>query len=145
MCDSDTEALSAEADAARSSSEIPSAPATLFVCDTCRYEPQVREHEGRTGGEIFAELIERLLQHQGIRGITVQRISCLMACTRHCTAHLRSPGKFGYVIGDFRPDASSAQVLLDYAMKYRLSETGQVPYKTWPEGIKGHFIARTPP
>jgi predicted metal-binding protein len=68
-----------------------------------------------------------------------------MACTRHCTVHLRAAGKINYVIGDFEPTADSAATLLDYIAKYQLSATGQVPYNTWPQGIKGHFIARTPP
>lgn len=119
--------------------------AELFVCDTCRFERDTREHQGRTGGSIFAEHVERAIEERPIPGVTVRRISCLMACTRHCTAHLRAPGKFGYLVGDFPPSSASAQVLLDYAARYQLSTTGQVPYKTWPEGIKGHFIARTPP
>jgi len=120
-------------------------PATLFVCDTCRYNRDVREHEGRTGGAIFAEHIERVMARLGIRGVQLARMSCLMACTRHCTLHLRSPGKLGYIIGDFEPTEASAQTVFDYLAHYRESPTGQVPYKLWPQGIKGHFIARTPP
>jgi predicted metal-binding protein len=119
--------------------------ASLFVCDTCRYDPDAREHEGRTGGVIFAEHIERLMARLDIRGVSLSRMSCLMACTRHCTVHLRSPGKLGYVIGGFAPTEESAQAVFDYVAHYRESPTGQVPYNLWPQGIKGHFIARTPP
>src|SRR5262249_14250410 len=97
------------------------------------------------GGAIFAEHLERLMARLGIRGVSLARMSCLMACTRHCTVHLRAPGKLGYVIGDFEPTEASAQVVFDYVAHYRESPTGQVPYRLWPPGIKGHFIARTPP
>lgn len=120
-------------------------PATLFVCDTCRYSADTREREGRTGGAIFAEHIERVMQRLDIRGVVLSRMSCLMACTRHCTVHLRSQGKLGYVIGDFTPTEASAETVFDYLAHYRRSANGQVPYKLWPQGIKGHFIARVPP
>jgi len=132
MCDSKPDAASV-------------ASATLFICDTCRFKADMREQEGRTGGAIFAEHVERSIARLQIESLDLRRVSCLMACTRHCTAHLRAPGKLGYLIGDFEPTASSAETLLDYVKKYQQSETGQVPYKTWPSAIKGHFIARTPP
>ena len=119
--------------------------ASLFICDTCRYRPEARECGGKTGGVIFAEHVQRCAEVLRITDLALLRTSCLMACTRHCTVHLRAPAKIGYVIGDFEPSGASAAVLLDYVRKYQQSETGQVPYKLWPPGIKGHFIARMPP
>jgi predicted metal-binding protein len=118
---------------------------TLFICDTCRSRDGTPEREGSSGGVIFAEHIRRRIAELRITDLQLLATSCLMACTRHCTAHLRAPGKIGYVIGDFEPTSDSADVLLDYVQKYQHSATGQVPYKTWPSGIKGHFIARMPP
>lgn len=118
---------------------------TLYVCETCRYDSASREHEGRDGGAIFIEHLQGQLAEQPLPEFRLQPTRCLMACNRHCTAHLRAPGKISYVIGDFEPSAASAAALLDYAAKYQQSATGQVPYATWPQGIKGHFIARTPP
>jgi predicted metal-binding protein len=117
---------------------------TLYVCETCRYDDIERECAGRAGGAIFLEQVRRHLLAQPIADLRVLPTRCLMACTRHCTAHLRAPGKINYVIGDFEPTRDAAAVLLDYVVKYQLSETGQVPYSTWPAGIKGHFVARTP-
>ena len=50
---------------------------TIIVCDTCRWEPDVRhrESDGKTGGEILAELIER--EADGEPRVSVQRHSCL--------------------------------------------------------------------
>ncbi|RZM36347.1 MAG: DUF1636 domain-containing protein, partial [Sphingomonas sp.] len=65
--------------------------------------------------------------------------------TEHCSIHLRAPGKVGYLLGRFTPDTEAARAILDYAVRYADSEQGRVPFKQWPQGIKGHFIARTPP
>ena len=72
-------------------------------------------------------------------------MACLFACADHCTVHLRAPGKVGYVLGRFQGDEESARAILDYAVHYAASDHGRVAYSLWPEGIKGHFITRTPP
>lgn len=117
---------------------------TLYICETCRFSEQAPEDEqGRRGGALLAEQVERLAADDP--SLTVRRMRCLMACRRYCVAHIRAPGKMGYVIGDFPPQAESAATLLEYARHYRQSDTGVVPFAHWPEGIKGHFIARVPP
>lgn len=68
-----------------------------------------------------------------------------MACDSHCNVAMRAEGKICYVVGRMTPDAESARTLLDYFTQYLQSETGRVPYRNWPQGIKGHFIARVPP
>ena len=75
----------------------------------------------------------------------LQRIQCLMSCQRSCSAAMHEEGKYSYVFGDFLPDLTSAEALLDFVSGYQLSDTGQVPFKEWPQGIKGHFVARIPP
>ena len=72
-------------------------------------------------------------------------MACLFACTDFCTIHLRAPGKVGYVLGRFAPTDEAARAILDYAGAYALSDGGQVPFREWPEGVKGHFLVRTPP
>lgn len=67
-----------------------------------------------------------------------------MACESHCNVAMRAQGKICYVVGRMTPDAESARTLLDYFTQYLQSETGRVPYRNWPQGIKGHFIARVP-
>ena len=115
---------------------------TLYICETCGYRADA---ESQSEGALFAREIERQLAQAPIAGLALRRTRCLMACQRACTAHLRAPGKINYVIGDFQPNAENAGTLLDYVRRYQDSATGQVPYKLWPEGIKGHFVARTPP
>lgn len=119
----------------------------IVACNTCRHSADAREDGAgmRGGAQLVAAL--RSVQESDARyaGIAVQEMPCLFACAEFCTVHLRAPGKVGYVLGRFAPDAEAATALLDYAVEYAASEHGRVPFKQWPQGVKGHFITRTPP
>jgi predicted metal-binding protein len=116
---------------------------TIFVCDTCRWTAdQTTAPCGRTGGEILADHVERLAE--GVGGIEVRRQSCLMGCERHCNTAVCAPGKLSYVLGAFEPGAAAAEAVVEYALLHRDSETGQVAFRQWPQGVKGHFMARIP-
>ncbi len=112
---------------------------TITVCDTCNFSADLKLLDGKSGGEMLAEAIEALAGD-----LTVKRVSCLMGCERHCNVAIQAPGKLSYVLGKFAPDTDSATAIIDYARAHRASETGQVPYKQWPQGVKGHFVARLP-
>ena len=121
---------------------------TIFVCDTCRFsveEKTTKSNDGseKSGGELLAEQIEELAQ--GVEGLEVRRQSCLMGCERHCNTAVTAPGKLSYVIGKFEPTAESAEAVVEYARLHHESEKGQVPFREWPQGVKGHFVSRIPP
>ncbi|WP_374549953.1 DUF1636 domain-containing protein [Sphingobium yanoikuyae] len=119
----------------------------IVACNTCRHSAEAREdEEGVRGGARLAEAL-RTVQASDPRYATVavQDMPCLFACQDYCTVHLRAPGKVGYVMGRFTPDADAARAILDYAIAYAASEHGRVAFREWPEGVKGHFITRTPP
>lgn len=116
---------------------------TIFVCDTCRYAPEEKiGPDGRTGGEILAERIEELAA--AAPELRVQRQSCLMGCERHCNTAITAPGKLTYVLGMFTPTDASAEAVVEYARHHAASDTGRVPFKQWPLGVRGHFVARIP-
>ncbi|MBU3078690.1 DUF1636 domain-containing protein [Sphingomonas quercus] len=119
----------------------------VVACNSCRHADDARhDADGVSGG---ARLIEALRAAHAAEpcyaGIAVQEMPCLFACADHCTVHLRAPGKVGFVLGRFVPGEAAARAILDYAVAYAESEMGQVPYRQWPEGVKGHFLTRTPP
>ncbi|MCT2401426.1 DUF1636 domain-containing protein [Novosphingobium mangrovi (ex Huang et al. 2023)] len=123
------------------------AGAAVVVCSTCRLSAAARENEGgQRGGALLAEAL-RAVQADApdLAGVAVQEMPCLFACKRHCVIHIRAPGKVGYVLGDFAPDRDAARAILEYAAHHAASEEGVVRYADWPEGVKGHFITRTPP
>ena len=116
---------------------------TIFVCDTCRFSPRDKiGPDGRTGGEILAEKIEDLAA--AAPELQVCRQSCLMGCDRHCNTAITAPGKLSYVLGMFTPSDASAEAVIDYARRHAESDSGQVPFKQWPAGVRGHFVARIP-
>ncbi|OHD08056.1 DUF1636 domain-containing protein [Sphingopyxis sp. RIFCSPHIGHO2_12_FULL_65_19] len=119
----------------------------VVVCNTCRHSRSAQvDGEGvRGGARLVAALNEIKAGEPRYAGIAVQEMACLFACQDHITVHLRAPGKVGYVLGRFTGDAASARAILEYAVHYAASEHGRVAFSLWPDGIKGHFITRTPP
>lgn len=119
----------------------------VVACNTCRHSAESREGpDGVRGGARLAEALRAVqVGEPRFAGIAVQEMPCLFACTEFCTVHLRAPDKVGYVLGRFTPDAEAARAILDYAVHYAASEHGRVPFGQWPQGVKGHFITRTPP
>lgn len=120
---------------------------SVVVCNTCRLSAEAREDgNGQRGGALLAQAMREVqVAEPVLQAVAVQEMPCLFACQRHCTVHVRAPGKLGYVLGDFTPDQDAARAILEYAVRHAASEEGQVPYRQWPEGVKGHFITRTPP
>ncbi len=120
---------------------------SIVACSTCRFSPDARsDANGQHGGTILHDALVRVRDSDPrYSGISIQKMACLFACSDHCTVHLRDDDKISYVLGKFTPDDTSATALLDYAVHYADSVDGRVPYSQWPDGVKGHFITRTPP
>lgn len=115
----------------------------ITICDTCKREGWDAASATHTDGETLAALIEEAAKGTG--GIATRRVSCLMGCAGACNVAIQSAGKLCYTLGRFDPDPASAEAIVDYAAKHSASETGQVPYRDWPQGVKGHFVTRHPP
>ena len=121
--------------------------AAVVACNTCRHSADAREDEGgmRGGARLVESLRTVKASDARYDTVAVQEMPCLFACTEFCTVHLRAPDKVGYVLGRFTPDEDAARAILDYAVHYAASEHGRVPFSQWPQGVKGHFITRSPP
>lgn len=118
----------------------------VVVCNTCRFAADARDDAtGVRGGARLVEALRTVQAEPGYEDVAVEEMPCLFACQAHCTVHLRAPGKVGYVLGRFAPNRDAARAILDYALRYAESDEGQVPYRDWPDGVKGHFLTRTPP
>jgi predicted metal-binding protein len=116
----------------------------VIVCETCR-SPEPQDGEGWTGA-LFAALLEGVVAASPeLAEVRVTTMRCLMSCRRPCAVHIRSPDRMGYVLGDLPPERTAVQALADYLASYRRSSDGVVPYKDWPEGVRGRFVARVPP
>lgn len=119
----------------------------VVACNSCRHSQAAREDgDGVRGGARLVSRLRAVRQSDPrYEPIAVQEMPCLFACTEFCTVHLRAPGKVGYVLGRFAPDEDAARAILDYAVHYAASAHGRVAFADWPQGVKGHFITRTPP
>ncbi len=115
---------------------------TITICDTCKREGWDAETGNQTDGEILADLIEA-----AATGIPVKtrRFSCLMGCDRACNVTIQAEGKLSYTLGQFTPTPEAAEAIVTYATLHAASTSGQVPYRDWPQAIKGHFTTRHPP
>ena len=111
----------------------------ITICDTCKREDWCESTNTRTHGEEMAELVEK---HALARPVATRRVSCLMGCTHGCNVSIQAPGKTAYTLGRFEVVDEVAAAIVDYAEMHAESETGQVPFRKWPQAIKGHFIAR---
>ncbi len=112
----------------------------ITICDTCKRDGWI--DGGRTDGETLAELVETAAAGAGLR---VRRTACLMGCTHSCNVAVQAAGKLSYTLGRFAPTADAAEAIVEWAGLHAQSETGQVPYRQWPQGVKGHFVTRHPP
>lgn len=116
----------------------------LTICATCKFSAlSAFDEKGQTGGEVLMDEVKRLAadRHSGVK---LKTHECLWACNRSCTALIRQAGKTGYLAGGFTPDADAASALLDWADELDASIDGEVDFHRWPEGMKGHFMARLP-
>ena len=117
---------------------------SLTVCTTCKHAPlQPFDENGKSGGLKLAEALEAGAGKQ-IQVPRIIRHECLWSCRNFCSVLIRSPGKAGYLVGRFEGGPEAAEAILAWTAAYDRSPTGAVPYREWPEGMKGHFILNIP-
>lgn len=114
----------------------------ITICDTCKRDDWADRAVEKTDGETLAELVEAAADGTDVR---TRRVSCLMGCTHGCNIAIQANGKLNYTLGRFTPDQDAAQAIVDYAVMHAQSDTGRVPFREWPVGVKGHFVTRHPP
>ena len=115
----------------------------ITICDTCKREGWEAGDMSTTDGESLAALVEAAAS--GLSHVKTRRVSCMMGCTRACNVAIQGAGKLNYTLGSFDPTAEAASGIVTYALAHADSETGRVPYRDWPEAIKGHFVTRHVP
>lgn len=115
----------------------------ITICDTCKTPDWDETTDSRPHGQNMADLIEAAAM--GREGVKTRRVSCLMGCSHGCNVAVQGAGKLAYTLGKFDPAPEAAEAIVEYAALHAQSTNGQVPYKQWPQGVKGHFITRHPP
>lgn len=115
----------------------------ITICDTCKRDDWEERGVEVTDGEVFAAQIEAAAEGQP--SVRTRRHSCLMGCARGCNVTVQAEGKLNYTLGEFEPGDEAAKAIVDYAALHAELENGVVPYRQWPQPIKGHFVTRHPP
>ena len=118
-------------------------PTIITICETCKREGWADRSVSETDGLKFAKLIEQIPTNN--RRVSIRRHSCLMGCDHGCNVTIQDNKKLSYVLGNFKPTSEDAEAIILYANLHANSTNGQVPYREWPQAIKGHFVARIPP
>lgn len=115
----------------------------ITICDTCKRESWDPAQQPQTDGEVLAGLIEQITE--GHAEINTRRVSCMMGCQRACNVAVQGPDKLTYVMGLFEPNSTAAEAIVAYAKAFDASKSGRVPFREWPQEVKGHFTSRTVP
>ena len=115
----------------------------ITICDTCKRTGWEETGMQKTDGEALAEMVE--VAAAGTDDVKTRRVSCTMGCDRACNITVQASGKINYSLGKFEATTDDAVAIVEYAAKHAASENGQVPYREWPQGVKGHFVSRHQP
>jgi predicted metal-binding protein len=119
---------------------------SLVLCNTCKF-PDGRKlaDDGRTGGQtLIAELRAVLTEHRR-SDVDVVEQTCLWNCTQSCSVAIRDTERFSYITGKHDATRAQAEAILQWFDAHGATEMGEVPFREWPNAMRGHFIARIPP
>lgn len=115
----------------------------IIVCQTCKFSAQCKTGaDGKTGGQHLTQHLETILA--GRSDVVIQKQDCLWACSDHCNVILSDTERFSYLAGRFEPGEPAARAIVAWFDRHGESTTGLVPFREWPEEMRGHFIARIP-
>ncbi|TNC49889.1 DUF1636 domain-containing protein [Rubellimicrobium rubrum] len=118
-------------------------PTWITICETCKREDWPGPEQGaEVPGARLAALVEAAVEGTDLR---TRRVACLMGCDHGCNVAVQAQGKLSYTLGRFEPTPEAAEAIVAWAALHDGSGSGQVPYKLWPQGVKGHFVTRHPP
>ncbi len=93
----------------------------------------------------MVEALHALLERQGRSDISIETQACLWNCNRSCSVVIRDDKRFSYVTGGHVPTVEQAEAIIAWFDLHGQTERGEVPFRQWPDAMRGHFIARIPP
>jgi predicted metal-binding protein len=116
----------------------------LVICNTCKFSPESKTApDGRTGGQILLGHMREVLTARPDVELVEQ--ACMWNCTKPCSVVIQDSERFSYITGSNAPNREQAEAILTWFDAHGETPTGEVPFKLWPQAMRGHFIARIPP
>ena len=119
---------------------------SLVLCNSCRFaDGRKQADDGRTGGQTLIAELRALLADLGRGDVDVVEQTCLWNCSMSCSVAIRDTERFSYVTGRHAATRAQAAAILEWFDAHGETASGEVPFKQWPDAMRGHFIARIPP
>jgi predicted metal-binding protein len=117
---------------------------TLFVCQSCHHSSEERPNGQPADGACLLEQlnISRTEQLQSDH-FEVQPVGCLWTCDKPCAVAFSAPHKPTYLFTNL-PTDETAPTLLKFGKLYLNSNTGDIPWKQFPEALQSVSIAKIP-
>lgn len=114
----------------------------ILVCASCRVAGA--DPDAPRPGAVLAAGLVQALDAIGDASVTVETVECLSVCKRPCTVALAGEGRWTYVYGDLDPK-DGVETLITFALQYRDTHDGIVPWRERAEAIRKGVVARIPP
>jgi predicted metal-binding protein len=115
----------------------------LVICNTCKFSPESKTGpDGQTGGQILIGHMRDVLAARPDVQLVEQ--ACMWNCARPCSVVMQDDERFSYVTGGNEPSREQAEAILTWFDAHGETPNGEVPFKLWPQAMRGHFIARIP-
>jgi predicted metal-binding protein len=119
---------------------------SLVICTTCKFDAANKTGlDGRTGGETLLQHVRESLAAARRTDVGVETQACLWNCTKPCSVVVRDDTRFSYITGGHEPTREQAEAIIAWFDLHGATGRGEVPFRTWPDRMRGHFIARIPP
>lgn len=80
----------------------------------------------RSGSRLLAELQALAAQDPRLAGLSIEPAPCLFNCQHDCSAHVRAPGKTGYMLEWLGADPATARAVLEFVAAHMASPDGTV-------------------
>ena len=119
---------------------------SIVICNSCCFPDGTKLAEDRrTGGQTLIAEMRLILTSEKRDDVELVEQTCLWNCTQSCSVVIRDDKRFSYITGRHAATRQQAEAILKWFDAHGKTERGEVPFREWPQAMKGHFIARIPP
>jgi len=116
----------------------------LFVCQSCHHSSEERPKDQPADSTRLLEQLNILgAEHIQSNEFEIQPVGCLWTCDKPCATAFSATHKPTYLFTNLPAD-DAALALLEFGKLYLDSNTGDIPWKQFPEALQTASIAKVP-
>lgn len=117
----------------------------LFVCKSCNAVSELKQDEKQPDGSALLARLLALHQNWSRQSeLEIRAVGCLWTCSHPCAVAVSGTNKSTYLFTDL-PLAESANALFEFGELYLDSNSGDVPWKKFPQVLQSCGVAKIPP